>query len=52
MIDANLGVRPVYVIRADPSEIALLAERYQLDPLDGVDARDLARVVARREPGS
>jgi Protein of unknown function (DUF2723). len=52
VIDANLGLRPVYVIRSDPDEIALLAERYQLDPIDGVDARDLTRVVARRAPGS
>ena len=52
VIDANLGSRPVYVIRSDPDEVALLAERYQLDPIDGVDAFDLTRVVARREPGS
>ncbi len=52
VIDANLGVRPVYVIRVDPEEIVLLAARYQLEPIDGVDARDLTRVVARREPGS
>jgi hypothetical protein len=52
VIDANLGIRPVYVILADPDEVALLAERHQLDPIDGVEFRDLARVLARREPGS
>jgi hypothetical protein len=51
VIDANLGARPVYVIRLDPGDVALLGQRYQLDPIDGVDASDLARVVARREPG-
>ena len=52
VIDANLGHRPIYVIRDDPDEIVLLAARYQLDPIDGADARDLTRIVARREPGS
>ena len=37
-IDANLGKRPVYVIRLDPREVALLAERYELDYLGGTDA--------------
>ena len=52
VIDANLGRRPVYVIRVDPDEVAMLAGRYLLEPIDGVDANDLTRVVARREPGS
>jgi hypothetical protein len=52
VIDANLGVRPVYVIRSDPNEVALLAERYQLEAIDGADAHDLTRVVARRVAGS
>ncbi len=52
VIDANLGVRPVYVIRSDPNEVALLAARYRLLPIDGSDARDLTRVVARRAAGS
>ncbi|MGK2851053.1 MAG: glycosyltransferase family 117 protein [Candidatus Limnocylindrales bacterium] len=52
VIDANLGVRPVYVIRDDPREVALLAERYVLEPIGGPDARFLTRVVARREPAS
>jgi hypothetical protein len=49
VIDANPRVRLVHVIRADSDEIVLLGD---LDPLGGVDARDLTRVVARREPGS
>ena len=35
VIDANLGKRPVYVIRLDPSEVRMLAERYDLDYIDG-----------------
>jgi hypothetical protein len=49
-IDANLGKRPVYVIRVDPREVAQLAERYELQPLDGVDASSLTKVVALK-PG-
>ena len=48
VIDANLGKRPVYVIRLDPREIALLASRYELDYIDGYDASMLTRVVGRR----
>ena len=47
-IDANLGVRPVYVIRFDPREVALLAERYELDYLGGTDATGLTKVIARK----
>jgi hypothetical protein len=45
VIDANLGKRPVYVIRLDPREVALLASRYELDYIDGFDATMLTRVV-------
>jgi hypothetical protein len=48
VIDANLGTRPVYVIRTDRNEVALLANRYVLDYIDGVDASALTRVVGRR----
>jgi hypothetical protein len=51
VIDANLPKRPVYVIRVDPVEIALLERRYVLEFLDGRDALDLTRVVSRREAG-
>ena len=52
VIDANLGARPVYVIRDDPQEIRALAERYVLAPIDGPNARFLTRVVAPRSAGS
>jgi hypothetical protein len=45
VIDANLGKRPVYVIRIDPNEIRLLADRYDLEYIDGRDARTLTRVI-------
>jgi hypothetical protein len=45
VIDANLGKRPVYVIRLDPNEIRMLAGRYDLDYIDGGDARSLTRVI-------
>ena len=51
MIDANLG-SPVYVIRADPDEVASLAARYQLEPIDGAVGFDLTRVVGRLGAGS
>ena len=49
VIDAYLPTRPVYVIRVDPADIALLEQRYVLQYLDGPDARYLTRVVSRRE---
>jgi len=52
VIDTHLGREPVYVIRDDPKEIELLAERYELDHIDGHDARSLTRVIGLREPGS
>jgi len=45
VIDANLGKRPVYVIRVDPTEVRMLAGRYDLDYIDGGDARSLTRVI-------
>jgi len=45
VIDANLGKRPVYVIRTDTNEIRMLAGRYDLDYIDGGDARSLTRVI-------
>jgi hypothetical protein len=52
VIDANLGRRPVYVLRLDPREVQGLAERYQLDYIDGIDATALTKVVARRDPAT
>lgn len=51
VIDANLATRPVYVIRLDRNEVALLAQRYQLDYIDGSDASALTRVVGLRTAG-
>ena len=52
VIDAHLGRTPVYVIRDDPGEVATLAERYELVPIDGFDAHSLTEVIGRRETGS
>ena len=49
VIDAHLGRDPVYVIRDDPREIKLLADRYELEPIDGSDAGSLTRVVRLRD---
>ena len=51
MIDAHLGRNPVYVIRDDPLEVALLADRYELIPIDGRDAHSLTQIVGRRASG-
>jgi hypothetical protein len=50
VIDANLGKRPVYVIRLDPNEVRLLADRYDLEYIDGPDARALTRVIGLKGP--
>ena len=52
VIDANLGHRPVYVLRLDQREVQGLAQRYQLDYIDGVDATMLTKVVALRDPAT
>ena len=52
VIDANLGKRPVYVIRNDPREVALLADRYELEYIDGVDAFKLTRVLGLKASAS
>ena len=48
VIDANLGVRPVYVIRDDVNQASELARRYELEFLEGNSARFLTRVIAKR----
>ena len=48
VIDANLGKRPVYVIRIDPNEVRQLAGLYDLEYIDGGDARTLTRVIGRK----
>jgi hypothetical protein len=46
VIDANLGQRPVYVIRIEPEDFTGLRERYVLD---GNGMTVLSEVVGRRE---
>ncbi len=52
VIDANLPTRPVYVIRIRSGELAELAARYVLIPVDTVGDSGLSRVVGRREGGT
>ena len=47
-IDANLGTRPVYVLRLDQREVKQLAELYDLDYIDGTDATSLTKVIAKK----
>jgi hypothetical protein len=51
-IDRYLGSRPVYVIRLDRREVALLADRYELEYIDGSDASALTRVIGLKSAGS
>jgi Protein of unknown function (DUF2723) len=51
VIDKNLGVRSVFVIRDDPKEVAELARRYELQYIDGGSARSLTRVIGPRRTG-
>jgi hypothetical protein len=44
-IDRYLGQRPVYVVRLDRREVTQLAERYDLDYIDGTDASSLTRII-------
>jgi len=48
VIDEYLGRNPAYVIRDDAREIDLLAKRYDLELIDGPDARSLTRVPGFR----
>jgi hypothetical protein len=51
-IDRYLGSRPVYVLRLDRREVALLADRYELEYIDGNDASALTRVIGLKPSGS
>jgi hypothetical protein len=51
VIDANLGQRPVYLIR-EPSELAVLEARYRLEYLDAPSSQPLVRVLGLREGSS
>ena len=44
--------RPVYVLRLDRREVALLAQRYDLEYIDGVDASSLTRVIGLKTAAS
>lgn len=49
VIDTHLGSEPVYVIRDDEREVELLANRYELAPIGGLDATSLTRVIRLRD---
>jgi hypothetical protein len=46
-----LDSRPVYVIRANAYDLRLVTDRYELEPLGAASARDVWRVVGRRNAG-
>jgi len=48
VIDANLGVRPVYAMRQDPREVAELLARYEIDQLTSQEDGLLMHVLGRR----
>jgi hypothetical protein len=48
VIEANLGRRPVYVLRQIPADIDELARRYELETLTSQEAGLLVRVIGRR----
>ena len=50
VIDANLGRRPVYVMRQDPGEVAELAGPVRDRPLTSPEDGLLMHVLARRRP--
>jgi hypothetical protein len=47
VIDANLGRRPVFVIRVRPADLAALTARYRLTPMNIPGGGGLSRVDAR-----
>lgn len=50
VIDANLPLRPVYVIRIEQTDIAMLAARYDLVYLEGPTALGLTQVLGPKAP--
>jgi hypothetical protein len=48
VIDANLGRRPVYLIRL-PSDLPALAERYRLEDVPTASSQPLVLVLGRRD---
>jgi hypothetical protein len=51
VIDGNLGKRPVYVIRIDPNEMAMLRDRYNITPLASARAGNVYKVTPRVSAG-
>jgi len=51
VIEANLGRRPVYVMRSDEAELALLDERYVIEVIETPVPEPLIRVIAHRAAG-
>jgi hypothetical protein len=49
VIDANLPVRPVYVIRIEPDELAGVRDRYDYEVVDMAAPSPLLRIASRRE---
>ncbi len=49
VIDANLGKRPVYVIRVDVQEVDRLRSRYNVTALAAPDAPNVFKVTARND---
>jgi len=47
VIDANLGVRPVYVTRVDQNELVQLFDRYNLTPLASPVAGNVFKVTPK-----
>jgi Protein of unknown function (DUF2723) len=50
VIDAQLGKRPVYLIRLNPDELAELGTRYQLEPIDMPTDQQILHVIGRLAP--
>jgi hypothetical protein len=48
VVEAELGRRPVYLVRLDPSEIVRLEARYELERIQMPTEQPLLRVVGRR----
>ena len=50
VIEAQLGKRPIYLIRLDQDELGELATRYELEPIATATEQQIVRVVGRVAP--
>ncbi len=50
VIEAQLGKRPIYLIRLDQDELGELATRYELEPIGTATEQQIVRVVGRVAP--